>query len=354
MSSTLFNGSYIGRKNTGIGVVAKNLALSLSADSVVLLDPINIGRKGSIEIPSNLSPDNGFKGHLRRLYWMQKRVPSLMNKEGFELFLSPLPEAPLFSSVRSIVLAHDLIPLRYPQLNFSLAYFSLYVPSVLHHAEIVLCNSEATARELNSFFKVPVSKLAPIRLGINSKKLFPMNLPREDFFLILGRHNPHKNLSRVLKAFSILKSKDYQMVFVGPFDQRYTPELKAIANELEISDKCIWIDWVNDDEKLSLLNKCKALLIPSLWEGFGLPALEAMACGSPVIASNRGALPEVVAKFALMINPLNCESIASAMKEICTNNNIHDRANIEGPMYASLFSWENTANQVEDIIKTLS
>ena len=131
----LFNGSYINQKNTGIGVVSKNLISSLSPELVWLLDPLNIRSVGRIGIPSDMSPAQGIKGHLKRLYWVQKNIPILMKDSGADFLLSPLPEMPLFSSVRSIVLAHDLLPLRYPGLNSLFAYYSTYIPAVLHQAQ---------------------------------------------------------------------------------------------------------------------------------------------------------------------------------------------------------------------------
>ena len=347
---TLFNGSYIGKRNTGIGVVATNLARSFCSDSVRILDPLNTEEKGSIDIPSDLSPENGLQGHIKRLYWLQTCAPSYVRREGAEFLLSPLPEAPLFSSIRSVVLAHDLLPLRYPKPNFLLAYYSFYIPMVLHQAELVLCNSEATARELNTVLKVPISKLVTIKLGFDAKYLYPKPITKKDYFLIVGRHNPHKNLARVLKAFSLFKIKSYKLLIIGPSDPRYTPRLKKIANELGISSKCIWKDWVSEEERLLLLNQCRGLIIASLWEGFGLPALEAMACGTPVIASNRGALPEIVGETALMIDPLNYRSILNAMTETCQNIDFQKSASVNGPIQASGFNWNTTAKQIEQLL----
>ena len=131
MSSIVFNGSYITKKNTGIGVVSKDLLNSLSPQKITTLIPHDMGIKGDIYIPNNLTPAQGFKGHLRRLYWLQKVVPKIMNKLNSEYFLSPLLEAPLFTNVKSIVLAHDLIPLRYPTISFLTLYYLTYIPLIL-------------------------------------------------------------------------------------------------------------------------------------------------------------------------------------------------------------------------------
>ena len=353
MVLALFNGSYIGTRNTGIGVVSNSLISSLPSELVGFLDPIKSGRSGSIEIPSNLSPANGLKGHLKRLYWVEKHIPRHMRDTGASYLLSPLPEAPLFSPVKSIVLAHDLLPLRFPDSLALFTYYSLYVPKVLNKAELILCNSEATARELNHKLKIPISKLVTIKLGFDRHKIYPLNLTRKNFFLVLGRHNPHKNLSRVLKALKTTREKSYTIVFVGPSDSRYTPKLKQMAVDYQISDQIVWLDWVSEDEKLLLLNQCIALIIPSLWEGFGLPALEAMACGTPVIASDIGGLKEVICRSSLLINPYSSESLADAMLEIYINSSLRSKAKVDGPEQALKFDWNNTSAQIQDILNNL-
>ena len=353
MSSIVFNGSYITKRNTGIGVVSKGLLNSLSAKKITTLIPEDIGVKGDIYIPYNLSPGKGYKSHLRRFYWLQKAVPKIMHNLNAEYFLSPLLEAPLFTNVKSIVLAHDLIPLRYPSISFLTLYHLIYVPLILKQSKLILCNSISTANDLNNFYKVPKHKLFPIKLGFNNKKYYPIKKIRKKFFLIIGRHNPHKNLERVMKAFSFAKLNDYKLVFVGSFDKRYTPSLLKIIDKLNIKHLCVWKGWINDDEKLLLLNECQALVIASLWEGFGLPALEAMACGTPVIASEIGALPEVLGHYGYLVNPFNVQSIASAMNAVINDKQCFEKALIEGPIRAASFNWFDTAREIEKIIQKI-
>ena len=354
MSSIVFNGSYITKKNTGIGVVSKDLLNSLSPQKIIKLIPQDIGIKGDIYIPNNLSPANGSRGHLRRLYWLQQVVPKIMNKLNSEYFLSPLLEAPLFTNVKSIVLAHDLIPLRYPTISFLTLYYLTYIPLILKQSKLILCNSISTANDLNNFYKVPKHKLFPIKLGFNNKKYYPIRKIRKKFFLIIGRHNPHKNLKRVIKAFSLAKINDYNLVFVGPFDRRHTPSLIKIIDELNLRHLCVWKGWIDDDEKLLLLNECQALIIASLWEGFGLPALEAMACATPVIASERGALPEVIGNYGYFVNPFSIESIAFAMNAVINDKQCFEKAIQEGPIRAASFNWFDTARSIEKIIQQIN
>ncbi len=350
MTSIVFNGSYITKKNTGIGVVSEGLLHSLSDQKMTTLIPKDIGIRGDIYIPNNLSPGHGCISHLRRLYWLQKSVPKLMKDSNAEYFLSPLLEIPLFTGIKTIVLAHDLIPIRYPSVSFLTLYYLIYIPLVLKQSKVILCNSICTANDLHRFYHVPRHKLYPIKLGFNHKKFYPISKTRQRFFLILGRHNPHKNLERVVKAFAYSKIDNYKLVFVGPFDKRYTPSLIKLIEDLNLSHVCEWKDWIEDDEKLSLLNACHALIIASLWEGFGLPALEAMACATPVIASERGALPEVLGDYGYLINPFNIQSIASAMKAVINDKKCFEKALRAGPSRAESFNWLNTARKIEKII----
>jgi glycosyltransferase involved in cell wall biosynthesis len=349
----LFNGSYLSRRPTGIGVVARDLVAALDPAQVPLLDPLGGDRPGSLPIPATLSPEHGRRGHRDRLLWTQNELPRLLRRSGAPLLLSPLPEAPLLRGVRSVVLAHDLLPLRYPQLSPLLAYHLAYVPLVLHRAVRVLCNSEATAREVHGRLRVPARRLVPIRLGFDPGLLRPLGLERQPFFLVLGRHDPHKNLARVLRAFAAMAdpARELRLLLVGPHDRRHTPALQRLAAELGIAGRCDWRPWVSDVERLELLNRCRGLLMLSLWEGFGLPALEAMACGAPVIAARAGALPEVVGDSALLVDPRSPAAITAAMERLGREASLAAELAAAGPRRAAQFRWPETAAQVTALLE---
>jgi glycosyltransferase involved in cell wall biosynthesis len=251
------------------------------------------------------------------------------------------------------VLAHDLLPLRYPQLSPLLAYHLAYVPLVLHRAVRVLCNSEATAREVHGRLGVSARRLEPIRLGFDPGLLRPLGLERQPFFLVLGRHDPHKNLARLLRAFAELPDpgRELRLKLVGPHDRRTTPALQRLAAELGIASRCDWIPWVSNAERLELLNRCRALLMVSLWEGFGLPALEAMACGAPVIAARAGALPEVVGDAGLLVDPRRQEEIRDAMVAVGRETGLASRLAEAGPRRAASFRWDATSAQVTAVLE---
>ena len=159
---------------------------------------------------------------------------------------------------------------------------------------------------------------------------------------------------RVLRALAALPDRNLQLRMVGPPDRRYTPRLQRLAAELGVAERCTWHSWVSDAERLELLNRCQALVIASLWEGFGLPALEAMACGTPVIASSSGALPEVVGSVAQLVNPRSVAEVSTAMAAVVVDRSLTTTARREGPIRAACFNWANTAQEVEQLLTGLA
>ena len=176
--------------------------------------------------------------------------------------------------------------------------------------------------------------------------------------LIISRHTPHKNLPKVLKAFSTFKSinrkfSDYKLKIAGSFNKKYTPIYKNLGKELDLNKCCDWLDWISESEKINLLNRCKALIIPSLWEGFGLPALEALAYGTPIIASNQGAIKEIIGDRGLYFNPYDTNDMANAMYEVATNTYLENNFKEFGPKRASEYSWNGAARKIEKILSKI-
>ena len=350
MARAFFNCSYISKKNTGIGETALQLMKNINSSEIIFLSPIEVKEKNIIKIPGNLSPNNTIYNHIRRLFWVQFQVPKLMRKYKVNTFISPLPETPLFINSRNIVLVHDLIPLKFPKFSFLFLYHLFYVPLVLHQAKMILCNSVSTARDVKKIYRIPSKKVKVIKLGFDKNLYYPKNLIRENFFLVIGRHNPYKNLTRLLKAFKLFNNKNYKIIFVGPFDKRFTPKLKKLAKKLCIDSQCEWRGWVSSEEKLNLLNTCKALYIISLWEGFGLPALEALACGTEVVCSNRGGLPEIVLGVGNVFDPKDINQISYSMKEISLGNKLSNEFEKKRILRSKEYSWELAAEEICNLI----
>lgn len=308
-------------------------------------------------ISPKLSPDNGSKGHFLRLAWTQFKLPNIYQKSKANLLFSPVPEAPLFNQCRFIVMVHDLIPLRFPKKKSPLTpYFRYYIPQVCQQAQHIICNSQATADDIINYFQISASKITPIYLGYDQQKFKPFPNLKDDqiipYFLYLGRHDPHKNVTRIVKAYAQFKyNQDYQLWLAGPGDSRYTPQIKQLAKELEIDKQVKFLEYVSAEKLPLIINQATALIFPTLWEGFGFPVLEAMACGTPVITSNISSLPEVAGDACLLVNPHNEKEISEAILQLVEDEKLAVSLRELGLKRVNQFSWEKTGKQTLEVIE---
>ena len=364
----LVNLSFLLDRPTGISTYATNVVPHLRSLAPTLLSPFEIvGGDRYHPIPTNLTPAYGSLGHLRRLLWTQFRLPRIYRQLGSSLLFSPVPEAPLFAGCRTVVMVHDLIPLRFPRLSPLLPYFRYYIPQVAARAERVICNSEATARDVVDRFGIPATKVRAIPLAVDRDRFHPLETDTETqsreiagrYFLYIGRHDPHKNLARAIRAFAQLPRKrmaaDGPLEFwlAGPSDRRYTPQLKALAAELGVAKQVRWLNYVPETELPRTIGRALAVVFPSLWEGFGLPVLEAMACGTPTVTSDLASLPEVAGDAALLVDPYDVTALAGAMEDVATDAGVRSQLRRAGLARASQFSWARTGQETAAVLAEL-
>lgn len=353
----LVNLSVLFSQPTGISNYATNLIQYLKPLNPTLLTVHNYSDFDCYQIPANLSPAQGIKGHFRRLFWTQFKLATIYQKCQSTLLFSPLPEAPLYNNGCSyVVMVHDFIPLRFPQDSLpQTLYYRHYVPQVLQQSQQIICNSTATATDIVKFTKVPAHKVTPIPLGYDRVHFRPLNLPVNNscpYFLYIGRHNPHKNVSGLIAAFAKINNySDYELWLVGSQDQRYTPQLKLQVKELNLQNKVKFLDYISYQELPAIINNALALVFPSLWEGFGLPVLEAMACGTPVITSNISSLPEVTGDAAILINPYKTAEITAAMEAVIKDEQMRSQLSILSLERAKQFSWAKTGRDTVEVLQ---
>jgi glycosyltransferase involved in cell wall biosynthesis len=368
-SGVAVNLSLVGVKPTGLATYARNLIPHLNLPNLTLLAADNFSREGKLaacnhrEIPANLTAEQGKMGHWRRLLWTQQQLPQICAVLRSPLLFSPVPEAPLVWSGRSkncaVVVVHDLIPLRFPRLTSLLTQYSrYYVPQVLAQVEHIICNSAATAQDLVDYFQIPASKITPILLAHDAAhfKVLDNSATRPEldgqdrpYFFYIGRPDPYKNLHRVISAFATLPN-DYDLWIAGSRDRRYTPLLEAQATELGLGDRVKFLDYVAYRDLPQIMGRAIALVFPSLWEGFGFPVLEAMACGTPVITSNLSSLPEVAGDAALLVNPYREAEIAAAMQTLIQDDGARSQLQIAGLARANQFSWQKTGQATAELL----
>lgn len=355
-SHLLINLSFLLAQPTGLSVYAGNVFPHLKALQPTLLTSQNIANFRCKAVPDNLTPAQGSRGHFNRLVWTQQQLPKLYQQLKASLLFSPITEAPLGTTCRTVVMVHDLIPLRFPRWRSPLtSYCKFYMPLVLRQAEHILCNSQATADDVINYFQIPASKITAIALGYDQSHFQPgeNDLPsrKKPYFLFIGRHDPHKNVGRVIQAFAKVKgNRDIDLVLAGPTDRRYTPKLMALAAELGVADAIRCLDYVSYDQLRQLYRQAIALVFPSLWEGFGFPVLEAMACGTAVITSNLSSLPEVAGDCGLLVNPFSVDEIHQAMERVWQDDLLRSQLEQKGLIRAQEFSWEKTGYLTQKIL----
>ena len=354
-NSLLINLSALFSQPTGIGTYAQNVITSLGSLEPTLLTAQKFDRFNCYSIADNMTPAQRSKGHLRRLLWTQFQLPQIYRKLNAKLLYSPVPEAPLYSSCRYIVMCHDLIPLRFPRPTSSLTnYFRYAVPLILKQAEHIICNSQATAQDIVDFYGIAADKITPIYLAYDDTHFYPRQAdkvhPEFPYFLYLGRQDPYKNIQGLITAFAEFADRDCQLWVAGTKDARYTPKLEQQAAELKIANRIKFLDYLDYQELPWVISQAIALVFPTLWEGFGLPVLEAMACGTPVITSNLASLPEITGEAAILVDPKNTAEITAAMKSIAQDRAMRSQLSNLGLQQAKLFSWAKTGDQTKQVL----
>lgn len=352
----LVNLAFLLSRPTGTSTYALNLLPHLKSLNPLLLTAQAIEGQECYPVPAGLTAEQGFRGHLKRLIWTQQQLPKIYQEWRSPLIFSPIPEAPLFTNCRFVVTVHDLIPIRFPK-RFSplVPYYRYYVPQVLQQAQHLICDSVATAEDLTHFFQIPAKKITPILLAYNADHFRFLDLPTRNYFLYLGRSDSYKNLQRLISAFAALPAcKDYELWLAGPTDKRYTPQLVDQIDQLDLSAQVKFLDYVDYAELPKVINQAITLVFPSLWEGFGLPVLEAMACGTPVITSNLSSLPEVAGDAAILVNPYDVAEITDAMQTVASEGGVRSQLRSAGLARASQFSWEKTGQQTAEVLQQFS
>ncbi|HEY9769656.1 MAG TPA: glycosyltransferase family 1 protein [Coleofasciculaceae cyanobacterium] len=342
-------------KPTGIATYAQNVINCLDSLNPTLLSAQSFEGFKRYAIAGNMTPAQGSKGHLRRLLWTQLQLPKIYRELKADLIYSPIPEAPLYSTSRYIVMCHDIIPLRFPRHTSPLTnYFRYVVPQVLQQAEHITCNSQATAQDLVNYYGIIAERITPILLGYDAANFYPREQSanfKQPYFLYLGRQDPYKNLSGAIAAFAAMTNQDYHLAIAGSTDPRFTPKLQQQAQELGVESRIKWLNYLTYQELPVVISNAVALVFPTFWEGFGLPVLEAMACGTPVITSNLASLPEITGDAAILIDPYDSAAITSAMVAIAEDCQMRSQLSKLSLQQAQKFSWAKTGRETKQVLE---
>ncbi|WP_456380572.1 glycosyltransferase family 4 protein [Hydrogenimonas sp.] len=270
-------------------------------------------------------------------------------KKG-DLLFSPANMAPLFVPKRKkfVVTLHDMAFLTFPE-SFSKpfrCYYRKIVPRIVRRADRIITMSYASKEEIVRYFPDAEEKIRVIYQGVDPR-FKPLKRERKRQILYVGSFNERKNFKAVIEAFERVETTAYKLVLAGNFSPNFSlgSEVLETIERARHDPRIEFVTAPSLPELLTLYNESALFLFPSLYEGFGLPPLEAMACGTPVVVSDRSSMPEVCGEAALYCDPLDVESIAEKIASLLESESLRKEMAAKGLARVKKFSWERSAEE---------
>jgi glycosyltransferase involved in cell wall biosynthesis len=358
------NASIVGDGPTGLGLYAINLVRALDALRGDLLvytsSPPAFGdlRARIVRITRRVRPERGMRGHFMRLAWAQTALRIRARASGIEALLNTIPEAILGSSIPQVTVVHDLLPLffpaEYPRQQY---YFRSLVPRVLRSTRVVVADSENTRRDVIQSYGIAPEKVRVIYPGYDPTTYSTGDADRlpdsaaNSYLLYVGNLLPHKNLLSLLDALAILRRRrPARLIIRGEGQVGYARAVRERVETLGLRDAVTFQTYADGAALRDLYAHAACLVLPSLHEGFGLPVLEAMACGTPVITSTTSSLPEVGGDAALRIDPYDTIDLSDAMYQVLEDRDLREDLRERGLKWVRAFTWQRTAEQMSRLL----
>lgn len=296
--------------------------------------------------------------HLRLSFEMLTRPPDAL--------CVPAHVLPLVHPRRAIVTVHDLGQLHFPEAYPARqrAYHNASARWNARAASRLLADSEATRDDLVQFYRVAPEKISVVYPAYDAQLYQPVGDAARsaetrsrlrvggDYILAIGTIQPRKNYARLVEAFSRLQISDCRLVIVGKRGWLYD-SIFARVNALHLESRISFLDYVPAADLPALISGARLVAFPSLHEGFGLPILEAQACGTPVICSMTSSMPEVAGDGALFVDPLDVDAIAGAMQRALSDDALRAKLIAHGLQNVKRFSWAQSARQVLEILRKI-
>ena len=295
----------------------------------------------------------------------QLRIPAALQREGVTLFHAPHYVLPPLVRCRSVVTIHDCIHLMFPQYlpnRLALAYARTSIRMAARRATRVLTVSESSKRDILRFVDTEPDKIDVIynaydeRFGVEPREEDVVRVREryqlhDEFVLYAGNVKPHKNLERLIEAFDRVHRRGLdhlKLVLIGDDISKYT-SLRRAVHKHQLHKYVRFLGYLPEETLAVMYRLAGVFVFPSLYEGFGLPPLEAMASGTPVVTSNLSSLPEVAGDAAVLVDPYDPNAIADGIERVLTNEQVRRELRRKGVARAKQFSWEQSVKRVRDI-----
>jgi glycosyltransferase involved in cell wall biosynthesis len=356
------NASIVGGNPTGLGIYSIKLihALDQIRDDFVVYSSAPGAFRGLRarirRVPMATRPDFGMRGHLVRILWLQSLLRVDLRRTRSRALLNTVPEGILGLDIPQLTVLHDLLPLRFPpEYPRQQYYFRHFVPRILRQSTTVITDSESTSRDVVDHYGIPTTKLRVVYPGYD-----PATFSRngdghwsgEPYFLFVSNLLPHKNVLRLLDAFAMVRRRrPCRLVIRGDGRPAYAQAVRDRVRALDLESAVTFLGYVDEHFLRSLYMGAVCSVLPSLGEGFGLTILEAMACGTPVIAANGSSLPEVAGDAALMVDPYDVGGLADAMYRVITEDGLCSDLRRRGLERVRAFSWRRTADAISALLE---
>jgi glycosyltransferase involved in cell wall biosynthesis len=293
--------------------------------------------------------------------WTQLALPTklLFQKDRPRVFFSPSHYAPRFSLVPTVIAIMDLSYIYYPKLfkKKDLLQLENWTNYSVKQATKIITISEYSKRTIIDHYNIPDSKIEVVYPGVdltvqkitNRTKNPSWEIPKR-YILFVGTIQPRKNIVKLVEAFEIIKDDDLHLVIVGKKGWMYEPILDRI-NTSSKKQKIHWYDFVSEEKLFNLYKNAICFVLPSLYEGFGIPVIEAFSSGCPVIVSNVTSLPEITGDAALLIDPKNENDIAIKINDLLNNSKLRVNLIEKGKARLKFFDWQKCSGKILDILE---
>ena len=294
--------------------------------------------------------------------WSQIFFPAyLATHKKPDVLFCPAHYIPRFSSVKTVVAIHDVAYFYFPEefLKKDLYKLKNWTSYALSRSRKVISVSENTKKDIIKFYKTSEEKIEVIHNGFNqaSSTEIPKEyeIPSSPYLLYVGTLQPRKNVAKLIEAFSILKKEhaDLKLYIVGKKGWLYD-EIFARVTQLQLQDDVIFSGYVTNAEKNALYKHAQAYVLPSLYEGFGNPPLEAMSAGCPVIVSNNSSLPEICSDACVYFDPNDTMDMVKKIGEVLSNKELRTSLKAKGEQRVKEFSWEKCASKTLEVLKKVA
>ena len=301
-----------------------------------------------------------------RIAWEVAALPIVTRRDHLDLFHGTVNSIPAGLGSPALVTVHDLAFLKFPGQVTAKRYQYLrrMIRSSVRRADLVLVPSSATRADVIETFEVDPGRVIVTPLGVQNRfrpaspeaisvarKSFGLQKP---YILTVGTLEPRKNLPSLVRAFATLRDDiPHDLVLAGP-DGWLMDEIEETIRESGIQERVRRTGYAEDEALVALYSGADVVAIPSQYEGFGLPVLEAMATGAPVLTSNLSSLPEVAGDATLLVDPTRVDAIADGLRRLLESAALREQLRIAGPMQAAKFTWERTATLTRDAYKRIA